>query len=260
MAARAIWKGVVTFGSVELPVKLYSAAQDQKVHFRLLHAKDREPVEQRMVHPETGEVVPKEEVRRGYEVEPGTFVVLDDEDLEAAKPEKSRTIEITRFVPKPVINHPWYDRPYYLGPDGEVAGDYFALAQALEAEEREGVARWTMRNKEYVGALRSIDGYLVLISMRYAGEVVSASQLPAPAGRDLNPKEVSMAEQLVSMLEDDFRPGDFRNEYQDRVRELIETKARGGEVKVKKFVRKKPSDSLAGMLEASLQGAKKRAS
>ena len=257
MAARAIWKGVLRFADVEVPVKLYSAVEDRKVHFRLLDAKQEKPVEQRMVHPEKEEPVPKEEVRKGYEAEPGVFVVLDDDDLAAAQPPPSRDIELTRFVEPDEIDPPWYERPYWLGPDGEDAHQpYFALAGALEREGREGVARWTMRKKGYLGALRARDGRLMLVTLRHAGEVISAADLPAPRGRKLAERELAMARQLVEALEDEFRPEEYQDEYRESVRELIAAKAEGKPAKVAEFRPKPPADDLDRALAASLERAK----
>lgn len=258
MAARASWKGVVRFGGVEVPVKLYSAVEDRKVHFHLLDTRGKERVHQRMVDPERDQPVAKEEVRKGYEAEPGVFVVLDEEDLEAAQPKASRDVEVTRFVPPAELGHQWYERPYWLGPDGkDAAPAYFALARALAAADREGVARWTMRNKSYVGALRPRGDHLVLVALRKAGEVITAADLPAPKGRKVDDREVKMAEQLVAALEDEFRPEDYRDEYRQRVHELIEAKAAGGEVKVKKFRPKRETGDLAGALAKSVERAKK---
>lgn len=257
MAARAIWKGVLRFADVEVPVKLYSAVEDRKVHFRLLDAERKAPVEQRMVHPENGEPVPKEEVRKGYEAEPGVFVVLDDEDLAAAQPPPSRDIELTRFVDPDEIDPPWYERPYWLGPDGEEAHQpYFALARALEREGRQGVARWTMRKKGYLGALSTRDGRLMLVTLRHAGEVISAADLPAPRGRKLAERELAMARQLVEALEDEFRPEEYQDEYRESVRELIAAKAEGKPAKVVELRPKPPADDLDRALAASLERAK----
>ena len=229
MAARAMWKAVVRFEELELPVKLYAGVEDQKVHFHLLHRDDGARLKQRMVHPETDEPVERDEIVKGYEVEPGLYVMLGDEELAALEPEASRTIEVTRFVEPAEINHQWYDRPYFLGPDG-ADDDYFAFAAALEAEGREGVARWVMRKKEYRGALRAEDGYLRLMTLRHAGEVIQAAELPAPEGRDLNDREVEMAHQLVEALAAPFELAGYADRYREEVRELIETKARGGTV------------------------------
>ena len=260
MAARAIWKGVVRFGREKLGVKLYSAVQDRTIRFRLLHETDLVPVRQRMVDPRSEEPVEKEEVRKALAVSRASFVVFDDEELEKLEPEDSRDIEVLRFVDSEEIDHRWYSRAYYLAPEG-AAGSYFALAAALEQEGREGVAKWVMRKKEYVGSLRAVDGYLMLIVLRHADEVIAADQLDAPAGRELSRKEIAMAEQLISALEGSFDPSEYCDEYRERVMELIELKAKGKKPKVTKFKpRKTDEGSLAGALEASLKGAEKRRS
>jgi DNA end-binding protein Ku len=257
--ARAIWKGVIRFGDVEAPVKLYSAVQDRGVSFRLLHEKTLQPVKQRMVNPLTGGVVPYEEVRRGYEVEEGVFVVLEPDELESIQPAPSRDIEVTRFLDPSLINHQWYDRPYHLGPDEDVKA-YYALVAALEAEGKEGLAHWTMRNKAYTGALRAEDGHLVLITLRSAEEVISAADLEPPRGRQPDPKELKMAEQLVAALEDSFDPAAYRDEYRDRVLELVEAKAEGRTLKFRKPTEREEADDLAKSLEASLKAARERKS
>lgn len=259
MAARAIWKGVIRFDDVELPVKLYSAVEDRKVHFRLLDQDATSRVKQKMVVPSSGDPVPREEIRKGFETAPGEFVVLDDEEVDELTPEPSRDIEVTRFVPEAEIGHTWYDRPYYLGPDGgeAVSRDYFALAEALSNRGREGVARWVMRNKEYVGALRAEGEHLALIALRHAGEVIPADALDAPGGRKLDAKELDMAEKLVDALADDFEPESYTDEYRERVLELIEAKSEGKTIELAEpEPEKEESDDLAGALEASLAGLK----
>jgi DNA end-binding protein Ku len=257
--ARAIWKGVIRFGDVEAPVKLYSAVQDRGVSFRLLHEETLQPVKQRMVNPVTGDVVPYEEVRRGYEVEEGVFVVLDDEELESLQPAKSRDIEVSSFLDPSLINHQWYDRPYHLGPDGDVKA-YYALVAALEGEGKEGLAHWSMRNKAYTGALRSEDGHLVLITLRSAEEVIAASALEPPRGRQPDARELAMAEQLVAALEDEFDPAEYRDDYRDRVLELVTAKAEGKTVRFRKPEERREAEDLAASLQASLKAAKERKS
>lgn len=256
MGARAIWKAHIRFGAVDVPVKLYSAVQDRAVHFRLLDAKRHEPVKQHMVDRDTGKVIDSADIRRAYETDDGELVILGEEDLAAVVPEPSREIEITRFVAPDEITHQWYDRPYFLGPDEE-DGAYFALARALRKRNVEGVAHWTMRNKEYVGALRAEGDYLMLITLRHAGEVVPASALPAPTGRELDDREVAMAKQLVKAMEDPFDISAFHDEYRERVVELMEAKAAGKVVKFPTAPRKQTETSLADVLEASLQATGK---
>jgi DNA end-binding protein Ku len=257
MAARAIWKGRIRFGDVDVPVKLYSAVQDRNVRFRLLHAKDLEPVKQQMVNPETGKVVPYEDVQRAYRTDDGDLVMLDADELAELEPEASRDIEITRFVAPDVITHQWYDRPYFLGPDDDDDA-YFALVEALRKQKREGVARWVMRKKEYVGALRLEGDHLMLMTLRHAGEVVEASALKPPGGRALDEREVKMAAQLVAALEDELDMTAFRDEYRDRVLELVEAKAEGKVVKFPTAPKKQTEKSLASMLEQSVKELKKR--
>ncbi len=258
MAARAMWKGVVTFGDVRVPVKLYSAVEDRNVHFRLLHAKDRAPVKQEMVNPETDERVPYERTRRAYVTEERDLVVFDRDELADLEPEPSREIRIVRFLRPAVIDHRWYRRPYYLGPDGGGQA-WLALAKALERSGREGLARWVMRKQEYVSALRLHRGYPMLIALRHAEEVVSVESLERPGGAGLDKRELSMAMQLMEMLEAPFEPEAYHDEYRERVLELIATKAQGGKVKNLPVRRRRPSEDLGRALEASLKKERKRA-
>lgn len=255
MAARAIWKGVLRFGDLSVPVKFYSAVEDRSVHFRLLHAEDGVPVKQRMVDPATGDAVPREEVRRGLEVEDGVYVVFSDEELDELEPDDSRDIEVTRFVPSGAVDPRWYDRPYYLEPDGDPEA-YFALVDALEDAGREGIARWVMRKKRYRGALRVREGYLAMLTVRSAQRVVDASELESPEGREAEPQELELAEQLVGALAGPFEPERYENEYRDRVLELIRAKARGETIELEEArPPEREEGSLREALEASVRGA-----
>src|SRR5258705_1723890 len=200
MAARAIWKGELKLGSIRIPVKLYSGVVDRTVRFHILDDKYLMRVKQHMVNPDSGEEAAKEEIQKGYEIEPGKFVVVTDEELEGLEPKPSRDIEVAEFVPPEAISQQWYERPYYLGPDGDVK-NYFALAEALRNRNREGIAHWVMRNKPYAGALRAEGDYLLLVTLRNAAEVISARDLPKPAGRAPTARELAMAKQLVGLLE-----------------------------------------------------------
>lgn len=259
MAARAIWKGVVKVGTLEVPVKLYSAVQDKQVRFRLLHKTDHEPVKQQLVSDDSGETVEYQQVKKAFPLNRGRMIMLDPEELQTLEPEDSRDIEITRFVDPEEIDHRWYERAYWLGPDGDEKA-YFAAAAALEKKNKEGVARWVMRDREYVGALRAEDGYLILITLRHADEIIAAESLKPPGGRELAQRELQMAEHLLEALHGDFEPEQFKDEYRARVMELVETKAAGRKPKVVKFrPKKQKDDQLADALEASLAGMKKPA-
>jgi DNA end-binding protein Ku len=254
LAARAIWKGTIELGRSTVPVKLYSGVEDRGVHFHLLEKRTHSRVKQHMVNPDTGKEVQRDEIRKGYEIEPDTFIIVDNEELAAIEPDPSTAIEVPHFVPEGRIAHQFYDRPYYLGPDGDTKS-YFALAEALSKSEREGLARWVMRKKEYVGALRSRDGYLLLITLRHAEEVLTARELPAPAGKAPDQREIKMAEQLIAALEDEFRAEDYQDDYRNRVMKYIEAKAKGHKPKLATVPTRRAPASLVDVLAASLKAA-----
>ncbi len=256
MAARAIWKGDLKVNSTKVPVKLYAALKDQAVRFHILDEPSKTRVKQHMVEPETGKEISNEEIQKGFEVEPGTFVILDEKELESVEPEASREIEIQQFVPPDQIAPEYYDRPYYLGPDGDQTA-YFALAEALRKQEKEGVVRWVMRKQPYVGALRAEDDHLVLVTLRPAEEVLSAKDLPRPAGRTPDKKELSMAKQLVEMLKGEFHPKDYKDEYRTRVMEFVEKKAKGHAPKLRLVKTKRKAASLDKVLSKSIESLKK---
>lgn len=256
MAARAIWKGELKLGTAKIPVKLYSGVVDRTVRFHILDDKHLLRVKQHMVEPDSGDEVSNDEIQKGYEIEPGKFVVITDEELAELEPKPSRDIEVAEFVPPEAISQQWYERPYYLAPDGEVK-NYFALAEALQNRNREGIAHWVMRNKTYIGALRAEGDYLLLVTLRNANEVISARDLPKPAGRAATQKELNMAKQLVGLLEGEFDPSDYKDEYRERVQEFIEHKARGKKPRLQAVKTKRKTSALDSVLEKSLQSLKK---
>ena len=259
MAARAIYKAVIRFADVRVPVKLYAAVQDRAVHFRLLHRKDHSPVKQVMVNPVSGDSVAYADAKKAWIGEDGTAVMLDREELAELAPPASRDVDVIAFLPPAAIDHRWYDRPYYLGPDGD-RDQYTALAEALAAEDRAGLVRWSMRSKGYIGALESRGEYLMLISLRHAEEVIDASDLQAPRGRALDDKELAMARQLMDMLAADFEPTDYVDEHRQRVLELVAAKARGHKIEQPRARRRRePSEDLGSALQASLAAARRQA-
>jgi DNA end-binding protein Ku len=255
MAARTMWKAEVSFGDVRVPVRLYAAVEDRNVHFRLLHSDDLAPVTQQMVDPSDDEAVPKEEVRRGVEVEKGVFVVLTDEERAALEPEASREIAVLQVLARSQLDERWFDRPYYLGPDGDDEA-YFALVQALESKDWLAIARWVMRKKRYAGALYGADGYLRLETLRFADEIVALDRLVPAKGREPDKREIELAEQLIGTLEDRFDADEFNDEYRDRVMQLIRDKQRGRKPKLPKAAAPRArKGSLRDSLEASLKAA-----
>jgi DNA end-binding protein Ku len=259
MAARAMWKAELGVDELRIPVKLYAAVQDTKIHFRLLHAKDDTPVKQQMVDASTLEPVPPENIARAVQVERGVFVRLTEDELAALEPKPSRAITVERVVAAAKLDERWFDRPYYLGPDGDDDA-YFAVAQTLEDKGWIGIAHWTMRGKSYAGALYGSDGYLLLDTLRSAEQVVEIGAVRTPPGRAPDPREIKLAEQLIGTLEDEFDPAAYRDEYRAKVLALLEAKAKGKVVRFPKAARRKPTDSLMKDLQASLKGGRRASS
>jgi len=257
MAARAIWKGELKVGATKVPVKLYAALKDQSVRFHILDERSKTRVKQHMVKADTGDEVANEKIQKGFEIEPGSFVILDDKELESIEPKATREIEIKKFIPPQAIAPEFYDRPYYLGPDGNETA-YFALAEALRKQDREGLAHWVMRKQPYVGALRAEGDQLMLFTLRSADEVLSAKELPRPAGRAPDKKELSMAKQLVEMLRGDFNPKDYQDEYRQRVMEFVEKKAKGRAPRLHLVKSKRAPASLDKILSKSIESLKKK--
>lgn len=254
MAARAMWKGVLELEGDELPFKLYAAAQDARVHFRLLHEKDGVPVARELVHPGSGEVVEAAQALRGVEVERGRYVVLHEEERSSLVPAPSRSVRVASFVPRAAVDPRWIERPYWLGPDGE-AGRYAALVRALEESGRVGIARWTMRSRRYAGGLLALRERL--LTLRPPAEALAPADLEAPRGDALDAKELRLARQLVEALAAPFDPAEHRDEHRERVEELVRSKLRGAKpAKARRPRLVKTSDeALVAALERSLRKA-----
>ena len=259
MSARAMWKADLALGEIKVPVKLYAAVRDTKVHFRLLHAADHAPVKQQMVDPETEQPVPAEAVKKAVAVDRGVYVLLNEEEQAALTPKPSRLISVEQVVAAGAVDERWFDRPYYLGPDGDDEG-YFALAEALKKREAVGVAHWVLRNKRYVGALQASGGYLLLDTLRYAQEIVEVGAVAPSANRAPDKREIALAEQLIGALEDRFDASEFRDEYQDQLKGLLAAKAAGKVVRFPKAPKRERADSLLASLQASLKSRRKEAS
>lgn len=256
---RAIWSGSISFGLVNIPVKLYSAVTRRNVQFNQLDARTHSRVKQKRVSAETGEEVPWEQVVKGYELSSGNYVVITDDELAALDPKAVRTIEIEEFVDLADIDPIFYDSAYYLVPDS-AAKPYALLAKAMEDEGKVGIAHFVMRTKQYLAAIRPKDGYLVLSTMVYADEINDPAQIPELAELaevELSDKELAMARQLIATLSTDFEPEKFHDTYREAVLNLIEQKAEGAEI-VTAAAEVEPARvvDLMAALEASVTAAK----
>jgi DNA end-binding protein Ku len=245
-----MWKGVLRVGKLSLPTTLHAAVEDAAVHFHLLHDEDGVRVRQRLVNPVTGERRSDGEVHKGFEIASGSFVMFTEEELASLEPEPSRDIRFHSFVPRSAIGPAWYDRPYYLLPDGQEEG-YFALAKILASRGEAGIAHWVMRKKQYHGAVVPHGDHLVVVTLRTIDEVLKAPKVE-PIHRAADARELAMAEQLVTALSGDFAPEEFEDQHRSRVRALVEAKARGKKPKTPRVPGRAPQKSLSAALEASL--------
>jgi DNA end-binding protein Ku len=231
--ARAIWSGSISFGLLNVPVKLYSAVARRGISLREIRESDGVRIRHRRVAEGTDEEVPYEKITKAFEITSGNYVPLGKDEMAALAPKKTRAIEVQDFVDLGEIDPIYFDSPYYLGPAEGAEKAYSLLASALEKSGKVAIARFVFRNKEHLAALRSEGGVLTLTTMRFADEVVSPDELEdvLPAEKPkVAKKEVEMAERLIDSLTSDFDPTAYRDEYREELMSLIERKAEGREI------------------------------
>ena len=227
--ARAIWSGAISFGLVNVPVQMYSAIAEHKLHFRLVHEPDQSPIGYQKVCKLEEKPVPDDEVVKAFEFEPGEYVFMEDEDFEAARVEGYKTIEITDFVPYEQIDPIYFARTYYLGPGDGGEKVYSLLLRAMEHSGLAGVAKFVMRDRQNLGALRVRDGVIVLEQMHFADEIRPVDEIK-PRKAAVSKEELAMAEQLIDNFAADFEPKKYKDTYRDALCEIIRAKRAGKEV------------------------------
>jgi DNA end-binding protein Ku len=228
-----MWSGAVSFGLVNVPVKLYSAISRKNVSFNQIDSETGSRIKQKRVSAETGEEVPYEQIVKGYEISSGSYVTLDENELASLDPDAVRTIDISEFVDLPDIDPLFYENAYYLAPESTAVKPYALLVQAMERAEKVAIARFVMRSKQYLAAVRAKDGVLVLSTMVYADEINEPKELPdidQAEAIEIEPKELEMAIQLIESLSDEFEPEKYQDTYREAVLELIEKKAAGEQI------------------------------
>jgi DNA end-binding protein Ku len=254
-----MWSGAISFGLVSIPVKLYNAVQRKSVSFNQLDSRDNQRIRYRKVNAETGDEVPDDLIVKGYEISKGRYVVVDPDDLEQFLPTATRSIDLDEFVDLADIDPLYYDSPYYLAPD-KVVKPYALLARAMEEAGKVGVGRFVMRNKEYIAAVRPVDGRLLLSTMVHADEVVDPANIDELEDIEdvkISAKELQMAEQLVESLAGDFDASRYHDTYREQVLDLIEKRAAGEEIEVPERPATAPQVvDLMAALEASVKAAK----
>jgi DNA end-binding protein Ku len=257
--ARSMWSGSISFGLVNVPVKLYTAVREKDIHFHMLTKDGHCRVRRKLVCPDDDREVDYKETTRGYEIAPDQYVVFDEGELEALRPEASRAIQILDFVNLADIDPIYFQRPYYLAPDERAGKSYHLLLRAMRDAERVAIATFVMRQKQYLAAIRPTDKLLLLETMNYADEIVQPDELPGiDEPPDVDQRELKMAKQLIDALAGDFAPEKYRDEYREQLMEIIEKKAKGQEVRIAPPP-EEPARVLNLMkaLEASLAEAKK---
>ena len=258
--ARSIWSGAISFGLVNVPVKLYSAVSRKTVRFNQLNEKTGNRIQQKRADPETGDEVPYDQIVKGFELTKDRYVVITPDELDALDPERTRTIQIEEFVDQIDIDPVYYDHPYYLVPDKGSAKAYGLLLNAMQGSAKVAIARVVIRSKEALVAIRPAGDILMMETMIFHDEVVphdDLDDLPDSKDLDVSDREVKMAQQLIDSLSSEFDPSQYRDEYRDKVLELIERKASGEEIAVQPEAPQpaKVPDLMAA-LEASLAAVK----
>jgi len=258
--AHAIWSGSINFGLVTIPVKLFTAVKADELSFNLLHAKDEGRIKYERICSVDGKPVPWDEIVKGYEYEKGEYVVLTDEDFKRVNPEATQSVDILEFVELEKINPMFFDKPYYLEPTKQGRHAYALLRETLEDTNRVAIARVVIRTKEYIAAVKPVDGALVLELMHWSSEIVSTGTLDIPERTKLPEKEIKMARMLVdTMSTDEFEPAKFTNKYHDELLTMIEARAAGKELpKPKKAPARAKVVNLMDVLAQSLEESKKR--
>jgi DNA end-binding protein Ku len=260
---RAIWSGSLSFGLVSVPVKAYSAVHDHNVHFHQLQKKTGARIRNAKVSAKTGKPVDNDDIERGFELSKGKYVVVDTGELDALRPQTTRTIDITDFVDLAAVDPIYYDHTYWLAPDGEAADRaYRLLLAAMDGAQRVAIGTVVMRNKQYLAAIRPLDGALAMSTMRFADEIVPRKKIDGiPAARTKPAgKELKLAAQIIDSLASDWDPKRYHDTYTEELRDLIERKAKGEKLVVDE-PEEEPSGKVVDLmaaLEASLKSGRRR--
>ncbi|HEY1684415.1 MAG TPA: Ku protein [Tepidisphaeraceae bacterium] len=271
MARRAIWTGSISFGLVNIPVRLFTATKDEGIRFHMLHDQDKSRLQRRLVSSASGREVHAEHIVKGFEVAKDQYVIVQKDELKHCAPEKNGAIDITDFVDLSEIDPIYFETPYYLAPQPAAVKSYRLLVEAMRKTKKIGLAKFVMHEKEHLCALRPVENALCLETMHFAEEVVPVAELDAipEATHKVGDRELKVAEQLIESLSSKFDPKKYRDEYKDCVMKLVNQKAKGEEIHVQPVIEKKSAKTtdLISALEQSLaharavsQGTKRRKS
>jgi DNA end-binding protein Ku len=231
---RAIWSGALSFGLVNIPVRLYSASRERTLSFRLLDREKHSPISYKKVRREDDKEVAQKDIVKGYEYEKGQFVVLEPEDFKKAAPKKTQTMDVVQFTDKARIDPMYFDKPYYLEPDAKAARAYALLRDALKKTGKVGIARYVLHDREHIGVLEPRGDALVIMQMRYQDELRDPEEINVPSRGEYADKEMSLALSLIDNLTEPFKAQSYKDTYVEELKKVIEAKAKGKRITIAK--------------------------
>lgn len=250
---RAIWTGALGFGLINIPIRVFSGSKERALNFDMLHKKDLSPIRFARICKADGKEIPYQDIVKGYEYQPGDYVVLTDEDFKNASPKKTKLIEVIDFTNENEIDPIFYEKPYFLEPGKGAGKAYAILRDALRKSKRVGIAKYVLHNKEHIGVVKPYGKLLVVIQLRYANEINDASQLDVPE-TEHSDKEVNMAIKLIDELTTHFKPEKYHDTYIEDLEKLIAEKAHGKKPRKKGREPKiTPVKDIMSLLKESLE-------
>lgn len=257
---RPLWTGALSFGLVNIPIRLYKGSEDHALNFVMLHKKDLSPIRYARICKADGHEIPYQDIVKGYEYQKGDYVVLVDEDFKRANIRKTKLIEIVDFTNESEIDTIYYEKPYFLEPDEGATKAYVVLREALRKSKKVGIAKYVLHNREHIGVVKAHENLLILEQLRYADEIADASHLNIPSGKEASSKEVAMALKLIDQLTTPFKPAQFHDTYVEELKEIIDEKAKGKKPRKKgKEPKITAMKDIMSMLKESLETHKKSA-
>lgn len=258
---RAIWTGALSFGLVNIPVRLFSATRENELHFELLHKTDLSPIRYARICKADGKEIPYKDIVKGYEYQKGDYVVLVEEDFKKANVRLSKTIDIIDFTNEIEVDPVFYEKPYFLEPDKGAANPYALLREALKKSKKVGIAKFVLRNREHIGVIKPYENAIILNQLRYDAEISKTSELNLPAAsQKLSSREIDMALKLIDHLTVHFKPESYHDSYTEELQEVIAAKAKGKPKHKPKEIIVSPTGvkDMMAMLKESLEQQKKK--
>lgn len=251
---RSIWSGALSFGLINIPVRLYSGTEDHAISFDLLHKKDLSPIRYARICKQDEKEIPYQDIVKGYEYQKGEYVVVTEDDFKEVENEKTSSIEIVQFSLKETINPIFYEKPYFLEPGKGADKSYALLRETLLKSKKVGIVKFAFRNRGHLGIIEPYGNAIILIQMRFASEIREIEELKLPKEGLINKKELDIALKLVDQLTDSFKPEAFHDEYTEKLEQLLAAKIKGLPVRKKTPTPAKPSKvhDILSLLKASL--------